>query len=53
MDMRFGTWNVRSFYRAGSLLSISTELSENKLDLMGGQWHPTSRKIYIFPWKGK
>jgi exonuclease III len=37
MDMRFGTWNVRSLYRAGSLVTVSKELSEYKLDLVGVQ----------------
>jgi hypothetical protein len=32
MDTRFGTWNVRSMYRAGSLLTVSKELSKYKLD---------------------
>jgi hypothetical protein len=26
MDMRFGTWNVRSLYRSGSLKTVSGEL---------------------------
>jgi hypothetical protein len=30
-DMRFGTWNVRSVYRAGSLMAAAWELA--KLDL--------------------
>jgi hypothetical protein len=30
MDMRFGTWNVRSLYRTGSLMTISWELSRYK-----------------------
>jgi hypothetical protein len=25
MDMRFGTWNVRSMYRAGSVMTVSRE----------------------------
>jgi hypothetical protein len=37
MDTRFGTWNVRSMYRAGSLLTVSKELSKYKLDLVGVQ----------------
>jgi hypothetical protein len=37
MDMRFGTWNVRSLYRAGSLLAVSKELSKYKLDLVQAQ----------------
>jgi hypothetical protein len=45
MDMRFSTWNVRSLYRAGSLMTVSRELARYKLDLvsaggeMGGRWH--------------
>jgi hypothetical protein len=31
MNMRFGTWNVRSLYRAGSLVTVSKELSKYKL----------------------
>jgi hypothetical protein len=37
MDMRFGTWNVRSMYRAGSLRVVGEEMSKYKLDLMGVQ----------------
>jgi hypothetical protein len=37
MDMRFGTWNVRSFYRAGSLMAVSRELSRYRLHLVGMQ----------------
>jgi exonuclease III len=37
MDMRFGTWNVRSLYRHGSLKTVSGELAKYKLDLVGEQ----------------
>jgi len=38
MDMRFGTWNVGSLYRAGSLTAAAArELTMYKLDLMGVQ----------------
>jgi hypothetical protein len=37
MDMRFGTWNVRSLYRAGSLRAVTEEISKYKLDLVGVQ----------------
>jgi hypothetical protein len=37
MDMRLGTWNVRSLYRAGSLVTVSKELSKNRLNLVGVQ----------------
>jgi hypothetical protein len=33
--MRFGTWNVRSLYRIGSLKTVARELGECKLDLVG------------------
>jgi hypothetical protein len=37
MDMRFGTWNVRSLYRIGSLMTVVRELGKCKLDLVGVQ----------------
>jgi exonuclease III len=37
MDTRFGTWNVRSLYRAGSLTAAARELARYKLDLVGVQ----------------
>jgi exonuclease III len=35
--MRFGTWNVRSLHRAGSLTAATRELAIYKLDLVGVQ----------------
>jgi exonuclease III len=35
--MRFGTWNVRSLYRASSLTVAAGELARYKLDLVGVQ----------------
>jgi hypothetical protein len=35
--MWFGTWNVRSLYRAGSLMAAAWELGRYKLDLVGVQ----------------
>jgi hypothetical protein len=35
--MRFGLWNVRNLHRAGSLMTVSRELSKYKLDLVGVQ----------------
>jgi hypothetical protein len=35
--MRFGTWNVRSLYRAGLLTAADRELTRYKLDLVGTQ----------------
>jgi exonuclease III len=37
MDTRFGTWNVRSLYRAGSLKAAARELGKYKLDLVSVQ----------------
>jgi hypothetical protein len=37
MDMRFGTCNVRSLCRIGSLMTIVRELGKYKLDLLGVQ----------------
>jgi hypothetical protein len=37
MDMRFGIWNVRSMYRAGSLRVVGEEISKYNLDLFGIQ----------------
>jgi hypothetical protein len=36
MDMRFGTWNVESIYRVGSLRAVVEEISKHKIDLVGG-----------------
>jgi hypothetical protein len=36
-DTRFGRWNVRSLYRAGSLKTVARELGKCKLDLAGVQ----------------
>jgi len=35
--MRYGTWNVRSLYRSGSLTTAARELARYKLDLVGAQ----------------
>jgi hypothetical protein len=35
--MRFGTSNIRSVYRAGSLRAVGEEVSEYKIDLVGIQ----------------
>jgi exonuclease III len=37
MDMRFGTWNVKSLYRSGSIKTVARELGKYKLDLVGVQ----------------
>jgi hypothetical protein len=35
MDKKFSSWNVRSLYRAGSLVRMLKVLSKYKLDLVG------------------
>jgi exonuclease III len=37
MDMRFGTWNVRSLYSTCSLKTVAREVGKYKLDLLGLQ----------------
>jgi hypothetical protein len=37
MDMTFGTWNVRSLYRSGSLKTVARELEKYKIYLVGVQ----------------
>jgi exonuclease III len=37
MGMRFGTWNVKSLYRADLLMTVVKEISKYKLDLVGVQ----------------
>ena len=34
-DMRFGTWNVRTFYRTGAVTLVAQELAKYRLDLVG------------------
>jgi hypothetical protein len=55
MYMRFGAWNVRRQYRAGSLMTVAKEISEYKLDLVGVQdvrWETGDTELdgrYTFP----
>jgi hypothetical protein len=35
MDMRFGTWNVRSLYRMGLLTTVARELGKCKVGIVG------------------
>jgi hypothetical protein len=37
MDTRFGTWNIRSLNRIGSLNTIARKLGKYRLDLLGVQ----------------
>ena len=36
-DIRVGTWNVRSLYRAGSIMVAARELARYKLDVVDVQ----------------
>jgi hypothetical protein len=33
MGMKFGTWHIRSSYKAGSLMTVSRKVSRYRLDL--------------------
>jgi hypothetical protein len=54
--MRFGTWNVRSMYRAGSLRVVEEEIPKNKLDLVrvqearwdGGGTEPAGEYTFFY-----
>ena len=35
--MRFGTWNFRRLYRAGSIIAATIEIARYKLELVGVQ----------------
>jgi hypothetical protein len=56
MDMRFGTWNVRSMYRTGSLRVAAGKISRYKLDLVGvqeirwsrGDTEPTGQYTFFY-----
>jgi hypothetical protein len=37
MNMRFVSWNVRSLYRAGALISGSREIEKYRMDLVAVQ----------------
>jgi hypothetical protein len=37
VDTRFGTWNVRSLCKAGSLITVATETAKYKQYLVGVQ----------------
>jgi hypothetical protein len=54
--MIFGTWNARSLYRAGSLITVVEEISQCKLDLVGlqevgwnrGGMEPAGQYIFFY-----
>jgi hypothetical protein len=56
MDMRFCRGNTRSLYRAGSLATVSKELSKYKLDLLrvqevgweGGDTEPEGKYTFLY-----
>jgi hypothetical protein len=59
LSMRFGTWSVRSLYKAGSFTEAARELARYKLDLEGVpefRWDKGSRLSagdYIFSMEKK
>jgi exonuclease III len=60
MDMGFGTWNVSSLYKSGSLKTVARELGKYKLDLVGIQevrcdkgGTERTRGLYILLWSGE
>ena len=57
IDMRFGTWNVRSLYRARALGLATIEIDKYRMDLVGVQevrWEGSgtleSGNIYFILW---
>jgi exonuclease III len=51
MDMRFGTWNVRSIYTAGSLMAVAEDISKYKLDSVVVQevrWEPAGEYTFFY-----
>jgi hypothetical protein len=58
--MRFGTWNVRSWNRSGSITTTARKLKRYNLYLVGVKevrWdkggHAKSMRLYFFLWKRK
>jgi len=50
--MKIGMWNVRSFYRAGSLKAAVRELARYKLDVVGIILGWMSRRWDVGIWTG-
>jgi len=51
MNMKHGTWNIRSLYRAGSLKTAARVLARYRLDLVGAQevkWDKVRTGDYFF-----
>jgi hypothetical protein len=48
MEMRFGTWNVRSMSRVDSLRVVGEEISKHKLDLVGGMEVALNEQVNIY-----
>jgi hypothetical protein len=44
--MRFGTWNVKSLYRPGSIMAVARELERYKLDLVCRRLDGTKKELY-------
>jgi hypothetical protein len=55
MDMRFDTWNVRSLYKAGSLMAAAKEIYvrfSGSTGQMGQRWQRTADEYTFFYAKG-
>jgi exonuclease III len=55
MDMRFGTWNVRSLHRTAAVKTVVREFGKYRLDLVGVQevrWEKGERIIHFSMEKG-
>ena len=58
-DVRFGTWNVVSLYRSGSITAAAREIARCKLDLVGmkevkkDKEGTVTLEIIFFLWKRK
>jgi hypothetical protein len=61
MDMRFGTWNVRGIYRAGSLTTVAREVTKYKLgsvEVQEVRWdgvaiNQETISIFTLKWQGE
>jgi hypothetical protein len=38
MNMRFGAWNVRSLYRAGSLMTVANKILKQSVGVQEVRW---------------
>jgi hypothetical protein len=59
MYMRYGSLNIRTVNRVGSLITVSREILNHKLDVVGvedARWEQgnrTSRRLCVSEWSGE